>query len=191
MAPLGHHGLKGNALEISMCVIYVKHHLSNSTKTLYWSMDDSLCIVYRTKWYEFADIQNLIQYISIIWPMSYNMSSNECIVFHKRRDGNKNISYCICSCSHFYPHGLSGRTGIVVACVCPSVRPSVRSSVRPPVYLSVRKLYVVRTITRHTFELESPNLRQTCIMGYSWLVLKIGVIDLDLQGHFGHFDSEL
>ena len=27
-------------------------------------------------------------------------------------------------------------------------------------------------------------------MGYSRLVLKIGVIDLDLQCHFGHFDSE-
>ena len=77
------------------------------------------------------------------------------------------------------PLGFSGRRGIVVACVCPFVRPSVR------------KLYPVRTITRHTFELESPNLLQTCIMGYSLLVLmKIGVTDLDLQGHFGHFDSE-
>ena len=79
------------------------------------------------------------------------------------------------------PLGLSGRRGIVVACVCPSVR------------LSVRKLYLVRTITRHKFELELPNLHQTCIMGYSRLVLKIEVIDLDLQnlqGHFGHFDSE-
>ena len=63
-------------------------------------------------------------------------------------------------------------------------------SVRPSVHLSVRKLYLVRTITRHKFELELPNLHQTCIMGYSRLLWKIGVIDLDLQGHFGHFDSE-
>ena len=42
-------------------------------------------------------------------------------------------------------------------------------SVRP----SVRKLYLVRTITRHRFDLESPpNLHQICIMGYSHLVLK-------------------
>ena len=76
------------------------------------------------------------------------------------------------------PLGLSGRRGIAVACVCPSVHPSVR------------KLYLVRTITRHRFVLESPNLHQTCILGYSRLVLKMEVIDLDLHGHFGHFDSE-
>ena len=58
------------------------------------------------------------------------------------------------------------------------------------VCLSVRKLYVVHTITRDRFELESPNLHQTYIVGYSRLVLKMEVIDLDLQGHFGHFDSE-
>ena len=56
------------------------------------------------------------------------------------------------------------------------------------VHLSVCKLYLVRMITRHKFELESPNLHQTCIMGYSRLVLKMEVIDR--QGHFGHFDSE-
>ena len=79
------------------------------------------------------------------------------------------------------PLDLSDRRGVVVACVCTSVCPSVRPS--------VRKLYLVRAITRHRFELESPNLHQTCILGYSRLVLKM-VIDLDLQGHFGHFDSE-
>ena len=45
-------------------------------------------------------------------------------------------------------------------------------------------------ITPHRFGLESPNLHQTCILGYSQLVLKMEVIDLDLQGHFDHFDSE-
>ena len=54
--------------------------------------------------------------------------------------------------------------------------------------LSVRKLYLVRTITHHRFGLKSPNLHQTCILGYSWLVLKMEVIDRDLQGLFGHFD---
>ena len=38
--------------------------------------------------------------------------------------------------------------------------------------------------------LESPNLHQPCITGYPQLVLKMGVINLDLQGHFGSFDSE-
>ena len=50
--------------------------------------------------------------------------------------------------------------------------------------LSVRKLYLVRTIPHHRFELESPNL-QTCIIGYFWLVLKI---NLDFQVHLGHLD---
>ena len=31
------------------------------------------------------------------------------------------------------------------------------------------------------------DMHQTCIMGYYQLVLKIGVIDLDPQGHFDHF----
>ena len=49
---------------------------------------------------------------------------------------------------------------------------------RLSVCLSVRKLYLVSTITHHRLELESPNLYQTCILGYLWLVLKMEVIDL-------------
>ena len=41
----------------------------------------------------------------------------------------------------------------------------------------------VRAITFNGFELESPNLHQICILGLSQLVLKMGGIDLDLQGH--------
>ena len=52
-------------------------------------------------------------------------------------------------CAFLLSLGLSGQRGIVVACVCPSVS------------LSVRKLYLVRTKTRHRFDLESPNLHQT------------------------------
>ena len=55
-----------------------------------------------------------------------------------------------------------------------SLPASVRLSVRP---------HPVRMITRHKFELESPNLHQICIQGYSRLVLKMEVIDLDLQVH--------
>ena len=73
---------------------------------------------------------------------------------------------------------------------CRCLRVSVRPSVRPSVCPSVRELSLVRTITRHILELESPNLHQTCILGYSRLVLKIGVIDRDLQGHLGQFDIE-
>ena len=62
---------------------------------------------------------------------------------------------------------------------------------RLSVRLSVRKLYLVRTITCHRFELESSNLHQTCILEYPQLVLQMEVIDLDLQGHFGHFVLEL
>ena len=51
----------------------------------------------------------------------------------------------------------------------PSERPKgycgcLRLSVCPPARSSVCKLYVARTITRHIFELESPNLHQACIL---------------------------
>ena len=49
---------------------------------------------------------------------------------------------------------------------------------------------LVRMIIRHRFGLEPPNLYQTCILGISQLVLKMEVIDHELQGYFGHFDSE-
>ena len=62
---------------------------------------------------------------------------------------------------------------------------------RLPVCPSVRKLYIVRAITCHRFGLESPNLNQTCTLGYARLVLKLGVIDPILQGHSCSFDSEL
>ena len=51
-----------------------------------------------------------------------------------------------------------------------------------PICLSVRKLYLVRTITCHRLEFESPNLHQTCIMRYFQLVLKIGLLTLNRKG---------
>ena len=38
-------------------------------------------------------------------------------------------------------------------------------------------------IILYGFQIESPNLRQICILGFSLLVLKMGVIYPDLQGH--------
>ena len=46
-------------------------------------------------------------------------------------------------------------------------------------------------LIHHRFGLESPNLHQTCILGYSQLVLKMWVVDLDLQGNSGHSDLEI
>ena len=40
-------------------------------------------------------------------------------------------------------------------------------------------------MTRYVFERASPNLHQLSIMGLSRVLLKIVVIDLDLQGHLG------
>ena len=62
------------------------------------------------------------------------------------------------------PLGLSGQRAIVIARVC----------------LSVCTLYFVCMIIGHRFELKSPNLHQTCILGYSHLVLKMVVIGIDL-----------
>ena len=60
--------------------------------------------------------------------------------------------------------------------------------------LELLEIWLVGALTRHRFGLESLNLCQACILVYSQLVLKMRVIDLDLQyvqGHFGHFDQEI
>ena len=44
---------------------------------------------------------------------------------------------------------------------------------------------LVRTITHHVFKLGSPNLHKMCILGPSRTLLKMVLIDLDLQGHLG------
>ena len=56
----------------------------------------------------------------------------------------------------------SGQRGIVVTCICPSVR------------LSLCKLYLACTLTCHRFHLKPRNL--TCILVNSQLILKIWVI---------------
>ena len=88
-----------------------------------------------------------------------------------------------CSGYHFCPLAFQAEGVLLLPA---SVHPCVRLSV----CLSVRKLYLVRMITHHRFELVSTNLHQTCILGYSQLVLEMEIIDLELQYHFGHFDLE-
>ena len=51
--------------------------------------------------------------------------------------------------------------------------------------INFRKFELVRAITRQGFELESPFLHRMCILGPFSTLLKMGSIDLDLQGHFG------
>ena len=45
-------------------------------------------------------------------------------------------------------------------------------------------------ITCNGFVLESPNLYQICILGFSQLVLKMGVIGLDLQAHLAIISTQ-
>ena len=52
-----------------------------------------------------------------------------------------------------------------------------------PFDLEFLEILLVCMITCNGFQLESPNLYQICILGYSQLVLKMAVIDLDLQCH--------
>ena len=52
------------------------------------------------------------------------------------------------------------------------------------------EIWFVCMIACHKFDMESPNLHQTCIVGHSRLALKMGVIDFDLQINFVHFHSE-
>ena len=84
-----------------------------------------------------------------------------------------NSTTCI---SYFDPSDFQAEKGIVIACICLSVHLSIRPS--------GCRLYFVCMITGPRFKLELPKLHQTCIMGYFQLVLKIGVIDYELQGHF-------
>ena len=44
---------------------------------------------------------------------------------------------------------------------------------------------LVRTITLHAFELGSPDLHQICILGLSRTLLKMVLIERDIQGHLG------
>ena len=74
--------------------------------------------------------------------------------------------------------------GIVVASVRPSVRLSVRPSVRPSVCRPSVEILVC-AITQQGFDLESPSSHRMCIWGPFSALLKMGSIDLDLQGHFG------
>ena len=77
---------------------------------------------------------------------------------------------------HFYPSANFAegycRCLVVRLSVCPSVCPSVRSE-------------LVCAITQQGFDLESPSSHRMCILGPSSALLKMGLIDLDLQGHFG------
>ena len=66
-----------------------------------------------------------------------------------------------------------------------SLPPSVRLSVRLFVRRSVRRSMLVCAITRQGFDLEAPFSHRMCILGPFSTLLKMGSIDLDLQGNFG------
>ena len=50
-------------------------------------------------------------------------------------------------------------------------------------HLELEKIWLVHAIISHRYGLQSPNSHQTCMLGYSQLLLKMEVIDLDLQDH--------
>ena len=52
-------------------------------------------------------------------------------------------------------------------------------------HFKLAKNGLVSAISRHMFELESPNLHQLCILESTKTLLKMVLIDLDLQGHLG------
>ena len=51
--------------------------------------------------------------------------------------------------------------------------------------VNFRKFELVCAITRQGFDLETPSSHRMCILGPFSALLKMGLIDLDLQGHFG------
>ena len=76
---------------------------------------------------------------------------------------------------NFYPLDRLGQRGIIVARICVSARPSV--CLWTPLCPHDNSSQISVGITK---------LHQTCILGYSWLVLSLQVIDFGLKGHFGH-----
>ena len=72
---------------------------------------------------------------------------------------------------------------VIFACLAHVSLTYISLSVHPSVHLSVRELHFVCAITHHKCGLQSLNLHQTCILGYSLLVLKMEVIERDLHGH--------
>ena len=74
------------------------------------------------------------------------------------------IDTCKCIFSSLITRGQYWPSGIVVACVCPSVRPSVHK--------------FVRAITHHPFKLGSPNLDHRCKRPWLKSLLFWEVIDL-------------
>ena len=76
--------------------------------------------------------------------------------------------------SNAFNRGQFWPPGIVVACVCPSVRRSVQPSVTK----------FVGAITRDLFKLGSPNLDQRCKRPWLRSLLYFGAIDLDHKVKF-------
>ena len=134
-------------------------------------------------------------------------------------------SACICTSRYtsrcILPLCLSDQRGIVVACVCPSVRKlyiisliicrrfelkssnlhqnmhtgiplaGIENGGHSPWPLSSFRvghfdleISLVRTVTCYGFGLQSLDMQQICILGFPLLVLKWGVIDLDLHSHW-------
>ena len=56
--------------------------------------------------------------------------------------------------------------------------------------LELLQIWLVCMITNNGFELESPNLHQICILGYSQLVLKKEDINLDLQHYLAIISTQ-
>ena len=81
------------------------------------------------------------------------------------------VFYVSLSITRFYPRPVLA-FGIVIACICLSVRVCV--------CLSVNHLFV-HAITQDSFKLGSPNLDQRCKKTLRSLLF-CGLIDLDLQG---------
>ena len=171
--------------ELSIAPCYYYH--SCGIKGACWGLNEMADIL-RTVFLQcvlFDQIFELLD-VKIMWsPIKSKSAWFQLMAWHRRRviiwSNDNTLTDCWTQRSTFYPLALQAE-GVL------SLPASVRLSVRPSVRPSVREFWLVRTITRHRFELESPNLHQTCILGYSQLVLKMEVIDLDLQGRFGHFD---
>ena len=111
--------------------------------------------------------------IAIAVRTKSNIINIICSKYGALATGGKKLTLAALNLLHFSPLSLSGWRGIVVACVCPSIRLPVSSAWVGGSWGLLRWW--------------SPSTMHPGILSAG---IENGVTDLDLQGHFCHFDSE-
>ena len=119
---------------------------------------------------EAGDFRRHRAHYDLIYLVLAPKSSIMHVRFRNSHQGMQQTLYSTKYAHRFVSRGQVWPSDIVVACVCPSVRPSVTK--------------FVRAITHYPFKLGSPNLDHRCKRPWLRSLLFFGLIDRDLQCQF-------